>query len=133
MSRFYKMGFTITGYNKEKEIDIIEAISLIWDIDTDNCYIDSSNQRAVDIINNKNNLNLPCTYCFVDGEGNLCGGESEDEFAERASLLIWETNGGFCGVMITATYLEDSPYEQYEYRDHDKYIEMMKREKDKKK
>src|SRR3989337_1434316 len=47
------------------------------------------------------------------GEGRLCGGEGEDEFAERVALAVWKKLGRYTEVRVTATYLEDLPYESY--------------------
>ncbi|MGE3407561.1 MAG: hypothetical protein AB7I37_12150 [Pirellulales bacterium] len=48
-----------------------------------------------------------------DADGNLCGGESEEEFVDRLSLAIWKANAEFCEVQVIATFLEDLPYEMH--------------------
>lgn len=55
-----------------------------------------------------------------DGESSLYGGETEEEFADRIAVLIWQVNQGFCMVEIVATYLENLPCETYT-RDQDFY------------
>ena len=47
----------------------------------------------------------------ASAEHSLAGGESEEEFTERLSLAIWRTNGGYCEVIVSATFLENLPYE----------------------
>jgi hypothetical protein len=49
------------------------------------------------------------------GESSLCGGESEQEFADRLAKAVWQANGGSCAVLVTATYLENLPCETYEF------------------
>jgi hypothetical protein len=45
-------------------------------------------------------------------EGNLCAGETEEEFADRLTAVIWHANGDKpCKVQVIATYLEDLPTE----------------------
>jgi len=61
------------------------------------------------------------------GRDNLCGGESEDEFAERLARAIWKANGSYCEVEVRATYLEDLPYETYSF-DEDEYEELVGQE-----
>lgn len=61
----------------------------------------------------------------LSGDGQLCGGESEDEFAERITKAIWQANGQFCSVEVCATYLEDLPCEQYQL-DRDDYDRLRK-------
>jgi len=54
------------------------------------------------------------------GEGCLCGGEAEDEFADRLTAAIWEAHGKYCDVEVSATYLEELPTETY-IKDVDDY------------
>jgi hypothetical protein len=53
------------------------------------------------------------------GESSLCGGETDQEFAERLAQAIWQAHGGWCYVLVTATYLEDLPHETYEFDEDD--------------
>ena len=48
-----------------------------------------------------------------DGESNLCGGETDDEFAERLSKAVWRANGAFCKVAVRAFFLEELPVEDH--------------------
>jgi hypothetical protein len=57
-------------------------------------------------------------------DGSLCGGESEDEFAQRLAKAIWTANGGYCEVEVVATYLEDLPHESYSF-DEDQYDQFL--------
>ena len=44
---------------------------------------------------------------------NLCGGESEEDFADRIAGAIWKANGAYCEVTVYATYLESLPCETH--------------------
>jgi hypothetical protein len=61
----------------------------------------------------------------ASAEHSLAGGESEEEFTERLSLAIWRANGGFCEVVVSATFLENLPYEIHTL-DEDDYERLMK-------
>jgi len=54
------------------------------------------------------------TYMQITARGNLCGGESEEEFADRLAAAIWRANScAYCKVEVRATFLEDVPYETH--------------------
>jgi hypothetical protein len=58
-------------------------------------------------------------------QASLCGGECEEQFTERLSIAIWRANGGFCEVVVNATYLENLPYEIHmlDQSDHDRLMQ----------
>jgi hypothetical protein len=90
MSRAYSMTVTIDKYNKKKEAAITSAAGEEWPFEDWTGY----------------DGKLVCA-----AEAQLCGGESEEEFAERLAKAIWRANGKFCEVEVNATYLDDLPYE----------------------
>ena len=98
MSRHYDMTVSILGYDKKQKYEIQIAAETEWDF---------------------------CDWHGMDGElissgeGNLGGGESEDEFSRRLAMAIWEANGKFCQVDVCATCLEDLPYETYGFNKDD--------------
>ncbi len=47
------------------------------------------------------------------GTDNLCGGETEEEFARRLTKAIWKANGIYCEVEVQSLCLEYLPYESY--------------------
>jgi len=104
MSRYYEMGVEIMGHDAEKESQIKQAAEQEW----------------------------PFSDWWSSGEGDLrasaesalCGGESEEQFTERLSVAIWRANGGFCEVVVNATYLEDLPYEIHSLDQND-YARLM--------
>jgi len=98
MSRFYEMSVEVSGHDPAKMAQIQEAAEEEWSFD--DWYDSGENLTA-------------------SGQGNLSGGETEEEFTERLSLAIWRTNGGFCRVSVDATYLENLPYETYELDESD--------------
>jgi len=105
MSRYYEMAFEVnTADLTEEEIDKVkDEIEELWGIDTDD---------------------MSCFGNTLEASGNnfLCGGESEDEFARRAVRQIWETLGDFVKIEVRATFLEELPFESYEF-DEDDYEE----------
>lgn len=60
-------------------------------------------------------------------DSSLCGGETEGEFTDRLAKAVWNANGGFCFVTVSATYLEDLPYEVHS-RDEIDYERLLDRE-----
>jgi hypothetical protein len=94
MSRAYDMYLQVAGF----QIDSLDAIKAaahdLWDFEW---FYD--------------------TQSLLEGfgESSLCVGESEESFAERLTKAIWAANGGFCSVIVTATYLENLPHETYAF------------------
>jgi hypothetical protein len=110
MSRFYEMQTEIKGYNRSKADEIIAAALEEWtefdgDIEETRCLCSGENQdNATEIV--------VITGC---GQGNLCGGETEEQFANRLTQEIFKANGGPCKVTVRATCMEDLPQETYEF------------------
>jgi len=98
MSRCYSMSVEIKGYNPAKETNIKEAMENEWNWEDYSTY-------------NK----ILSTY----GDGNLCAGETEEEFAERISKAIWKANEGYCEVAVNQTCLEDLPCDTYHFNEED--------------
>lgn len=97
MSRHYEMAISVKSCGSTidfKSVKISEAIKAHWNITYRD--IDQENQSV-----------------YACGEDYLCGGESEEEFVDRISKTIWEANGSYCSIDVTATYLEDAPYEEH--------------------
>jgi hypothetical protein len=86
------MSIEITGHRPEKADAIREAATGQWE------FVDWYDQDDT---------------LRASAEGNLCGGESEEEFTERLSVAIWRANGAYCDVTVNATYLESLPYETH--------------------
>ena len=103
MSRYYSMHVTITGAAPERIEVVKEAARTEWEFD------DWHECGGV------------LTTCRED---RLCGGETEEEFARRLAKAIWAANAGFCQVEVAATYLEDLPYEEYNF-DEDDYRQLL--------
>ena len=99
MSRYYEMTVYIKGFVPKRADAIIEAAQQEWDFDREDF-----DRFAV----GTTNKTLYCT-----GRSSLCGGESEKEFTLRLAKEIWRANGGYCGVTVKATFLEELPYEEY--------------------
>jgi hypothetical protein len=58
-------------------------------------------------------------------ESSLCGGEREEEFAERLTVAIWRANGAYCDVLITASYLEIEPPSEEHHLDEGDYERLL--------
>ncbi|OGW81648.1 MAG: hypothetical protein A3G33_08315 [Omnitrophica bacterium RIFCSPLOWO2_12_FULL_44_17] len=104
MGRLYDMVIEVSGFKTERRQKIHKAVKKEW-------KIDSCDFRAQD--------------AFFSGQNNLCGGESEEEFAERVANAVWKANGVYCGVEVKATYMEELPYETYSFG-KEKHREFMK-------
>jgi hypothetical protein len=93
MSRYYHMSVAVTGVAPERAETVKQAAETEWPFE--DWYLDG---RSV---------------LTASADDNLCGGETEEEFAVRLAKAIWAANGGFCVVEISATYLENVPSETY--------------------
>ena len=112
MSRAYAMSVEITGHKIKLSDAIFDACRKEWNFDSDNGCVGPQKELA------------------LSGESSLCGGESEDEFAQRLAAAIWIANGGFCQISVRATCLEYIPSEFYEPT-RDDYRERVKGNKQK--
>lgn len=106
MSRYYEMTVEIKGFNRGKIIDIKIAASAEWGFPINGWYVVDQQDDQIQAMG-------------VTGRSNLCGGEDEEEFAERLARAIVKANGGPCGVIVRATYLDDQPYEEYTFDKED--------------
>jgi hypothetical protein len=116
MSRLYSMLFHVEQFDPNKVDDIRAAIDGEWGSDENESYL----EEAID-------SRWPERLC-VTGDGNLGGGESEEEFTDRVSDVIWAANGGFCTIHVYVTLLEDLLYEIHsrEREDFDRWQEQQK-------
>jgi len=111
MSRYYNMFGMIIGADPDRFGEIKAAASAEWgfeDWDEHNGTLTAS------------------------ADDKLCGGESEEEFAERLAKAIWTANGGPCEVEVSATYLEELPHEEYSFdeSDYEEFIARQGEQKD---
>ena len=93
MSRYYEMTVEISGHNPEKESHIKTAAEDMWP------FGEWWSSGVGDI--------------RASAQSNLCGGEDEEQFTERLSVVVWQANGGFCEVVVNATYMDELPYETH--------------------
>ena len=101
MSRYYEIKIEITGVNESRKEAIQQACSEEWSFDDDDWQCNDGLIPSV--------LSMEVT-----GLGFLCGGETENDFAQRISKTIWEANGTFCPITVNAFNLDELPYEHYE-------------------
>lgn len=99
MSRYYQMGVEIHGFDPAKEDAITAILQVNWYYDSCSSYIDEELGPVLSMI----------------GDGYLTAGCTEEQYAEDTAKDVWEANGGYCFVIITATYLGDLPFEKYTF------------------
>ncbi len=61
------------------------------------------------------------------GDGNLCGGETEQQFVDRLTRAIWRANGAYCPIKVQAVYLDDHQPDCY-LADEADYARVIKQE-----
>jgi hypothetical protein len=101
MSRFYNMTVTITGAASHRIDAVKQAAEAAW------AFGDWSFNAAI-------------AQLTASADDRLCGGETEDQFAQRLAKAIWTANGNYCQVDVHATYLEDLPCDTHSF-DQDQY------------
>ncbi|MBN2579377.1 MAG: hypothetical protein JXB10_10330 [Pirellulales bacterium] len=106
MSRAYSMTVEISGHDPARKEAIQAAAEAEWPFEKD-CWTDNGEKMN------------------VFGDGQLCGGEMEEEFTERLSLAVWRANGAFCEVVVDATYMEELPHETHFLNEND-YARLLK-------
>ncbi len=103
MSRYYTMAVTITGAARDRVDAVKQAAEAEWTFGE--WFLDGGVLTA-------------------SADDRLCGGETEEQFAERLAKEIWTANGDYCRVEVHATYLEDLPCETH-CPDEDDYRRLM--------
>ena len=98
MSRYYNMSVAITGAVANRVDAVKQAAKAEWEFD-DWQEFDGVLTASIN--------------------GRLCGGETEDQFAERLAKSVWAANCGPCRIDVIATYLEDLPCEEFSFGKHD--------------
>jgi len=88
------MKVTVQHYVRAHVREIVAAMSEEWEFESDTFP--------------KMDQPLPDELSAL-GTSSLCGGESEEEFAERLSQAVWKANQGYCHVEVQATYLDVDP------------------------
>ena len=101
MSRNYNMNIEVTGYNPDHAPAITLAMEESWEGDAV-----ISGPRDSQCI-------------WLNEDGSLCGGQSEDDFAREIATAIMQANQGPCQVHVCATYLDNLPYENYHFDKED--------------
>ena len=99
MSRYYEMMITISDMAPDRKDAIEEAARAEWDFG--DCYEGEGSMT-------------------LSGRDSLCGGKAGADFAGQITKAIWQANGQFCAVEVSATDLENAPCEQYQL-DKDDY------------
>ncbi len=106
MSRLYRMELEVEDVdfdiykpeNDDMVATIIDAVTPLWNWESHTRYDGT---------------------LTMEGESSLCGGESEREFATRLAHAIWAATDRYYAVVVTATYLENPPWEAYSLDEDD--------------
>ena len=99
MSLYYSIGVSVQGANPARATEIKEAAEAEWPFDADDW-------EPYGEPDDPTNFQASAT-------GNLCAVLTEQELAHRLIRAVWVANGGYCEVGVSATRLEDMPYEDY--------------------
>jgi len=97
MNRYYGMALTVRGIDPKKCRQVQKAAREEWP------GFDDWHVQHLE----------GATILTASGEGSLCGGESEEDFADRLAHAVWAAHGTCCEVEVAATYLEEQPYEAH--------------------
>ena len=109
MSRLYEMHVKIIGFDPKRQEAIEEAANDEWTFEEW-----SDNKKWIKSRKSKAPIEMSAY-----GQEQLCGGESEDEFARRMAKAIMKANGKPCEVQINATCMEDLPYTPFSFDEDD--------------
>ena len=101
MSQSYSMHVEIKNFNPFNKDEIIAAAYAMWEFED---WWETEDAGR---------------FMSATGDDMLTGGESDDEFAQRLSMVVWKANGGFCKVKVIATYMENLPCETFELNEED--------------
>ena len=99
MGLYYSIGISVQGANPARATEIKEAAEAEWPFDADDW----------EPYGHPDDL----TAFQASATGNLCAVLTEQELAHRLIRAIWTANGAYCEVEVSATRLEDMPYEDY--------------------
>lgn len=94
MSRYYRMSLTVEAYAPQHRETLQAALQECWGFG--------------DFYEHEGTLSA-CA------ENWLCGGETENQFAERLARLVWQANDAFCQVQVEAICLENLPCEEFAF------------------
>lgn len=103
MSRMYGMYVRITGHDPDRAEAIKKAANAEWEFEE---WLEYPEELS------------------ADADGKLCGGEAENEFADRLARAVMKANGKACEVEVSCTCLEELPHEIYSY-DEENYEELV--------
>ena len=105
MSRWYEASVQVDGYDPNRRRAIEDAATEEWEFD--DWY---AQEGPLD-----KSKTVPTLS--ASGQSNLCGGETEAEFAHRLTVAIFKANRGRCKVVVNTTCLEDLPCDTHEVGD----------------
>ena len=99
MSRYYDMIVAVKGLAPERVEAVKAAAEAEWPFED----WDESPEEGL----------------TASAKDHLCGGESEEEFAQRLAVAVWRAHDAYCDVTVHALYLEELPYETHSLTEDD--------------
>ena len=117
MGRQYDMDIAVKGLKEKAHGALVgEAVAQSW----------NPGYGYVDPVGGDDG---PAWVFLAGGEGSLCGGETEEEFADGIAEAVWDALGYYAPVCVVATCLEDLPCESH-CREEEEYAEHLKRKEE---
>ena len=104
MSRLYGMTLSVKNHDHKKRNAILKEACTEWNFDTDVICVFKKDTPKENIF-------------MEEAVNNLCGGESEDEFAERISKSVMRANKGPCNVTVHTVCYENIPRETFDHNE----------------
>ena len=91
MGSFYKMKIRVSKYNPKNFATILEALTGMLEI------------YPAEMPDKQHKAPMPFS---ITGEVNLCGGETDKDFANDLVQSAWTANGRFCHVEVESTSID---------------------------
>lgn len=101
MSQYYSMKVQVSGHNPQMATAIKAAATKEWPFE------DWEEKKD----DEKELVSMAADF--------LCAGEGDDDFAKRLTVAIWRANEAYCEVVVEATYMEELPFEEYQFDEKD--------------
>ena len=103
MSSRFRINLSISKLKKEEINKIDNLVKKMWDWEDVFSYVDKRNRNI-----------------HASGEGSFNSCLTDEEFARELAESVWKKIKRFVPVNVTATCLENLPYEEYDF-DEDRY------------
>jgi len=105
MSRSYNMSVNVSEFDLSRVDKIQDAANDEWSFLDWFTAKDQKTNKVIEL--------------SASEDGNLCGGETEEEFSHRLARAIFKANGKPCKVQVSCIFLEDLPCDNYTFDEND--------------